>query len=242
MWTPGGPRAYPTTSGSARGRAGAERGKAANRQPTPKGAQIVEEGGQKFVLTPGKPYCNAASRMDLFVNGLGENDKVGTRALAELSAHKDERFFVFIHFQNPDHAGHKSGENSREYTDGIREDDAWTGKIIGRLKELGLYERTLVYVTADHGFNEGARNHSYAPYVFLATNDKQVTRNGIRSDLAPTILKRFGLDPKTITPALDGIPYGEAAPERKAPATPTAEQMKGRQRQGKGRAAPAAAG
>ena len=179
--------------------------------------KIVEENGQKFVLLGGKPWANATNHMDLFVNGLEQTARVGQRAIKELEARKDRRFFFFVHFAEPDHAGHKNGENSQAYTDVVRVDDEWTGKIVAKLKELGLYDKTLVYVTADHGFDEGGRGHRYAPYVFLATNDKNVTRNGNRADIAPTVLKRFGLDLAKIDPPLDGIPLDEPAPDRIAP-------------------------
>jgi len=181
------------------------------------GGALVEEDGKLLVVFPPKPYFNTKDHMDLWVNGLVQNEKVGELALETIEKHKAERFFLFIHFAEPDHSGHKHGENSQEYTDGIKSDDEWTGKIIAKLKELGLYDQTLVYVTVDHGFNEGATGHSYAPYVFLATNDKLVTRDGNRADVTPTILKRFGLDLAKIEPALDGIPLDEPAPERKAP-------------------------
>jgi predicted AlkP superfamily pyrophosphatase or phosphodiesterase len=190
------------------------------------GGQVVEENGQKFVQVPGKPWFNASKTMDLFVNGLEQNERVAQLAMAEIEKRKDHRFFFFIHFAPPDHPGHGFGENSPEYTAGIRSDDEWTGKIIAKLKELGLYDRTLIYVTADHGFNEGQSGHSYAPYVFLATNDKLVTRDGNRMDVAPTVLKRFGLDLSTCQPALDGVPFDEPAPERKAPPSPPAGMAK----------------
>ena len=82
---------------------------------------------------------------------------------------------------------------------------------------LRLAEKTLVYVVVDQGFNLGESGHRYAPFVFLATNDKLVNRNGTREDIAPTVLKRFGVDLTKIQPSLDGIPLGEPTPERKAP-------------------------
>jgi hypothetical protein len=182
------------------------------------GGKIIEENGKKFVETPGKPWYLASQRMDLFENGLTLNEKVGTRAMEELEKRKDHRFFFFIHFANPDHDGHKFGENSQEYTDALKSDDEWTGKIISRLKELGLYKDTLVYIVVDHGFNEGEKGHSYAPYVFLATNDSKVNRDGDRMDIAPTILKRFGLDLSKIEPKLDGTPLDEPAERKIAPA------------------------
>jgi len=84
---------------------------------------------------------------------------------------------------------------------------------MGRLKELQLYDKTLIYVTADHGFDEGRTSHADAPYVFLATNDPAVTRRGERSDVAPTILERFGLDLNKIEPRLDGHPLTKAYKE-----------------------------
>lgn len=198
-----------------------QRAKELGRRPRGlEGGKIVEEGGKKFVEIPGKPYFNASKSMDLFVNGLGVSANVGKRALEEIEKHASERFFIFIHFGDPDAAGHRYGENSPEYEDAIKSCDLWLGQIKEKLKKLGIYDKTLIYVTADHGFDEGKTTHSYAPYIFLATNDKEIKRNGDRADIAPTILKRFGIDVKSLQPALDGIPLDEPAPERKAPPQP----------------------
>lgn len=175
------------------------------------GGRIVEENGTIYVAFPGKPYFYSKDHMDMFLNGLGENEKVGATALENLEKYKNRRFFFFIHFAYPDHSGHKYGENSQEYTNAIISDDDWTGRIIDRLKQLDLYSKTLVYVTADHGFDEGKTSHSYAPFVFLATNDPKVNRNGDRADIAPTILERFGIDFSKIEPPLDGRPLDEPA-------------------------------
>jgi hypothetical protein len=161
------------------------------------------------VAFPGKPYFNAAKSMDVFLNGLGENEKVGTKTVEHLTKYRSKRFFFFVHFAEPDHAGHSHGENSQQYTDAMKSDDAWTGRIIAKLKELGIYDKTLVYVTADHGFDEGRTTHSNAPYIFLATNDPKVNRNGDRMDIAPTILKRFDLNLSKIEPSIDGVPLDE---------------------------------
>jgi predicted AlkP superfamily pyrophosphatase or phosphodiesterase len=182
------------------------------------GGQIIEEDDAKFVKMPGGPYLNAKDSIDLFAIGLILNEKVGAAAAEQLEKCKDKRFFIFVQFMQPDKNGHKFGEKSREYSDGIISDDFWTGKIIDKLKELNIYNQTLVYVTADHGFDIGKKSHSYAPYIFLATNDKNVNRNGTREDVAPTVLKRFGMDLSKIEPRLDGFPLDEPAPERKAPA------------------------
>jgi hypothetical protein len=168
--------------------------------------QIITENGVKYLVIPGKPYYNTKDGMDLFINGLKENEVVGKKAIELMEKYKDKPFFFFVHFAEVDHKGHGFGENSKEYNDALISSDFWTGKIIEKLKELNLYDKTLIYVTADHGFDEGMKGHKDAPYVFLATNDKTVIRRGLRADITPTILDRFGVDLTKIEPPLDGHP------------------------------------
>ena len=165
--------------------------------------KIIVEGGVKYRVIPGKPYYYTKDSMDVFMNGLIDDEKVGYSALGLLLEYKDKPFFFFVHFAEVDHKGHKYGENSEEYNDALKSADFWTGKIMEKLKELKLYDKTLIYVTADHGFDEGMKGHGDAPYVFLATNDSEVIRRGQRADIAPTILDRFGLDLTKIKPSLD---------------------------------------
>jgi len=166
--------------------------------------KIVEEGGVKYRFIPGSPYYNMYIALEVWEYGLTLDKKVGSRALQLLEKYKDKPFFFFVHFAEVDSKGHKHGENSKEYNDALISNDLWTGKIMKKLKELGLYDKTLIYVTADHGFDEGKGSHKDAPYVFLGTNDDKVTRRGERADVAPTILQRFGLNLNGIKPPLDG--------------------------------------
>jgi len=184
--------------------------------------RVVEEGGVKYVELPGQPFYTAKRGMDAFVNGLKANEVVAKHALESIEKHKNERFLMFVHFAEPDHSGHQNGENSAEYSAALKDDDQWTGKIVAQLKQAGIDDQTLVYVVVDHGFNEGQSGHSYAPHVFLATNDLKVNRDGTREDIAPTVLKRLGVDVSRIQPKLDGIALDEPAPERKAPPEPPA--------------------
>jgi hypothetical protein len=179
------------------------------RPARPAGGKIVEENAQRFWAVPGKPYSLTKNHMDVFLNGLQQNEKVLEKALDYLETYKDKRMFFFIHFAEPDHVGHAHGENSEEYNAGIISDDECTGKIIAKLRELDLYDKTAIYVTADHGFDEGETSHRDAPYVFLGTNDPAVMRRGLREDITPTLLKRFGMDLSRIDPPLDGRPLTE---------------------------------
>lgn len=185
---------------------GEKQAQAKQNQPAQAKKKQLQQGNE---WTPAKPYFYTKRHMDLFLNGLGAAENVGTKTLELLDEYQNERFFFFVHFADPDHAGHKHGENSAQYNQAIITCDEWLGKIVSRLRELELYERTIVYITADHGFDEGEKVHRDAPYVFLATNDPEVMRRGEREDIAPTILARFGLSLKSITPPLDGHPLTE---------------------------------
>jgi hypothetical protein len=172
----------------------------------PAGAEVVVEDGVKYLVVPGKPYYYARESMDVFINGLGQDGAVGSKAVEVLGQYKDKPFFLFVHFAGADQEGHQYGENSKEYEAALISADRWTGKIMRRLRQLGLYDETLVYVTADHGFDEGRKGHSDAPYVFLATNDPEVMRRGERADITPTILDRFGVPLEKMEPPLSGHP------------------------------------
>ena len=168
--------------------------------------EVVVIAGVKYLLIPAEPYYYTQENMNAFVNGLGKDDKVGTKTLELLDKYKDKPFFFFVHFAEVDENGHRYGERSKEYDDALISADTWAGRITQKLMELGLYDKTLIYVTADHGFDIGRKRHDNAPYVFLATNDPKVFRRGTRVDIAPTILDRFGLDLSKINPPLDGHP------------------------------------
>ena len=192
----------------------------AKKRPRQRGGKVVEENGVKYLVFGGSPYHTMHKSCEVWKYGLSKDQRVGTLAIELLEKYKDKPFFFFVHFAEVDHSGHQHGENSKAYNDALISNDTWTGKIIDKLKELGLYDKTLVYITADHGFDEGGKSHKYAPYVFLGANDPKVKRDGMRQDVAPTILSRFGLDLTKFEPGLDGESLTAPAtkPVLKAPA------------------------
>jgi hypothetical protein len=168
------------------------------------GGYVISENGKEFLLIPAKPYYYTSSNIDYWENNLVKNEVVGQRALGLIGEHSDTNAFSFIHFAEVDSNGHASGENSKAYNDALVSCDYWTGQIIAKLKSLGIYENSMIYVTSDHGFDEGLKSHQNAPYVFLASNDPNLTRSGWREDIAPTIMDSIGLDLQLLTPVLDG--------------------------------------
>ncbi len=198
-------------------KAKAKREAKAKGKPGAKKAQllgrVVEEGGKLYLVFEGSPYYTMHKNVNEWHYGLLKDEAVGDKTLELLDRYGNKPFFFFVHFAEVDHSGHQYGENSKEYDDAIISGDRQLGRIVEKLQQLGVYEKTLIYVTADHGFDLGAKTHRAAPYVFLATNDKKVIRGGARVDITPTILARLGVDLESINPPLDGEPL--LAPAKK---------------------------
>jgi hypothetical protein len=201
---------------------GKKNGKAKQPGLKAQGRRIVEEGGAKYLVFDGSPYYTMHNNVDEWHFGLTQDVKVGDKALEMLDKYGKKPFFFFVHCAEVDHSGHQHGEPSKEYNDAIISGDTQLGRIVDKLKQLGVYDKTLIYVTADHGFDVGGKGHGYAPFVFLGTNDKKVMRDGTRADITPTVLDRLGVDTSKITPPLDGESLAKPAtkPVEKAPAKP----------------------
>jgi hypothetical protein len=130
---------------------------------------------------------------------------VGEHALRYIGRYAGkQRFFLFIHFSDIDVAGHYFGESSDEYDRALSLCDAWLGKIMAGLAARKADARTLIYVTADHGFDKGTKRHASASHIFLATDDPKVKLAGEQRDIAPTVLAAMGVDPRKIVPRLPG--------------------------------------
>lgn len=150
----------------------------------------------------GEPFFITRRSLDVFDSNKAHADVVGPKALYYLEKYKNNQILAFFHFSDPDCAGHRYGENSPEYEEAIRTCDEWLGKIMTFLKENDLYGRTILYVTSDHGFDEGKTTHYRAPFVFIVSNKK--VASGDQKDIVPTILSDFGINPAEVDPPLPG--------------------------------------
>lgn len=167
---------------------------------------------KNIVIREGEPYMFAKKHIDFFENGLGDARNVGWKALKYLDKIKNNRFLMFVHFWEPDEIGHIYGGNSKEYSMSIVENDKWLGKLIAKLKKINIYDDTSIYLTTDHGFCEGMKEHlaelcsKEATDIFLITNDKAVTlSNGEIKDIAATILAHFEVPLGKLKPPLEGV-------------------------------------
>ena len=179
---------------------------------------------------------------DLFEN-LSPNERgrerVGGKttavALDWLARNKDKKFFFFLHYFDP-HASYAPPEPfasrfaSNRYAGEIAYTDHCIGQVLDKLKELGLYDSTLIIITSDHGEmlgEHGEYTHSYfiyqgairVPLIFkLPGQNKTVRIKPIAGlvDIVPTVCSLLGIEtPKNVQGAdLFGRSKGENTSEQ----------------------------
>ena len=163
-----------------------------------------------------------------------------------LEEHRDDTFFLYLHSLDLHYQyrarppfdemfvseGSTGLERDRElYDNELAYNDRELGKLIARLKELDLYDNTVIFVTADHGEEFGehdATRHGKTLYQqvlhipgilkfpdsrFAGERSPTLTSN---IDIAPTLLQLVGVEPpetfqgsREIVPALS-----RAVPDR----------------------------
>lgn len=123
------------------------------------------------------------------------------RAVAYLEAHRPT--FLFVHLDHVDHAGHQFGWGTPEYRDAVTAADRLIGEVIEGLRASGMFENTVLLVTADHGGK--AKGHGGAtmeeieiPWILSGpgiARGKEITSPVNTYDTAATVAYLFGLKP-----------------------------------------------
>lgn len=129
--------------------------------------QLAHEAGLKTVMIVSKDKLRQLAEpetTDVFEVAYGE-PAIQKAALAQIEADFN---LMFIHFATPDNRGHKYGWMSGEYFKVLRAGDEVLGEIIKTLKDKGMYDSTLIMVTADHGGHD--TNH-----IGLLIEDYRIT-------------------------------------------------------------------
>lgn len=98
-----------------------------------------------------------------------ENDRETFKNTKKVLANKP--LFSFFYFVNPDLAGHSREWNSEEYYQSISQTDKYIGGIIEYLKDLAMWEDTLLIISSDHGgvsqyHGHGANAEQKIPLLF----------------------------------------------------------------------------
>lgn len=167
-------------------------------------------------------------------NTMGINERRGgeTTSLAVkwLQEHKDERNFLFLHLFDPHFAyeppepfasrfepvwpaGNRAstipGSLLAAYAGEIAYADHCIGQVVDTLKKLGVYDSTLIVITADHGEmlgQHGESNHGYfiyqpavhVPLIIRLPGRSEAVRIKTPAglvDIVPTVCSALGIEP-----------------------------------------------
>lgn len=126
-------------------------------------------------------------------------DKLLKEALPYLQS--AERGLVFLHFADPDSAGHRYGWMTGEYEEAARRADRCLGEVMKTIEATGRASRTLLLVTSDHGGHNKSHGtrldvDAHIPwYAWGAGVHKgRVSRAVHTTDTAATALAALGLE------------------------------------------------
>jgi len=184
-----------------------------------------------------------------------DTEEVTKSAKAFLAARKDTRFFAFVNYNSPHDPYDPPKEmlarvpepprgpqdpTVRRYLAEGAKDDAAIGELVATLASLGLREKTLVVVTADHGETLSLAHQGKSPdgiairFHHSASNFEETTRVPIllslpgvvpqgkavdarvrSTDIAPSVLDVLGLEPHRRMSGASLLPLakGRAEPE-----------------------------
>ena len=133
-------------------------------------------------------------------------------AMEWLERHRNENFFVFLHYYDP-HSKYEPPEPFATtfaddlYSGEIAYTDYWVGQVTAKLKELGLFDSCLLVITSDHGEmlgEHGEKEHGYfiyqgaikVPLIFKLPGQKRgrrVKETVGLVDIMPTICSLAGV-------------------------------------------------
>jgi len=106
-----------------------------------------------------------------------------------------------IHFAEADIAGHADGWMSKPYLKAVEDIDRAIGTLIKGFKELGLYERTTIIVSADHGGHGTTHGTTAAedmtiPWIAAGPGIKaghEIKQPVSLMDMPATVMRAFGI-------------------------------------------------
>jgi len=127
-------------------------------------------------------------------------------AINFVQSYSASSFFLFVHFRDPDSAGHSYGENSPQYEDALVKCDTQMGRVLSILDSQDILNSTAIVLTTDHGFMEGETGHETPPYpngdpntytTFIICNQgtiEPLSWGWDQNDAAPTLYSLMGIN------------------------------------------------
>ncbi len=115
---------------------------------------------------------------------------------------KDKPNFLFIHFDDPDAAGHSIGHYTQHYYNSITRMDTLVGRIIAATKKAGIYDETIFCIVSDHGgIGKGHGGDTMSemeiPYIIFGKGvqkGKELTGTYYQFDNAATVAHIFDVE------------------------------------------------
>lgn len=110
--------------------------------------------------------------------------------------------FVNIVFDEPDHVGHADGHDTPAYYEKLKELDGYIGEIVQAVKDAGIFDETIIIVTADHGGidkGHGGKTMKEMETAFIISGKNvkkgyEFQESMMQFDCAATIAYIFGLE------------------------------------------------
>ena len=190
----------------------------------------------QFGLNQGFDSYN--DRFEKSVHGVDGNERHGEEAsrvaIKWIEENRDEKFFLFLHYYDPHHVYEPpepfaSRFHDSPYAGEIAFTDHCIGQVIQKLKELDLYDSTLIIIAGDHGEmlgEHGEVTHQYFIYqgairvpLILKLPEQQKAKK-IKDcvglvDIVPTICSLLDIKPQPQMQGRNLVDYFVKA--RKAP-------------------------
>lgn len=154
----------------------------------------------------GLPFYHAGKIVDYHYDKNSDAGLVGSVATEAVHHFANQgRFFIFIHFRDAADSGYAFGAGTQKQLDQIINVDAGTGMILNAVRDAGVAENTMIFITTDHGFNSGQTDNAGQNDLWLITNEPGLNETGDQKDIVPTVLQKMGVPFENITPVYPGI-------------------------------------
>lgn len=142
--------------------------------------------------------------------------KVSTRAIEWIDEVHEQPFFLFLNYFDPHgpfalpdeykdtfkNDGKGGGESIRQYDAEILYMDFEIGRVFDRLRELGVYDNTMVIIIGDHGEMFGEHGvHGHGQYLYQGTQHIPFLIRYPRGEYAARELEYF-VQPTEVLPAI----------------------------------------